>query len=124
MNIPRMIRFSFNSFQKYVFFPCKFQTLIYDSTDLQYPRIADSRTICNAYFTNSLALRPSESLGLLNDRCPFSSAHCYNITLTLIISVFCLHSLWFSYDAQNKQVLFFKWHRSDGLFEGKGVCFL
>jgi hypothetical protein len=30
----------------------------------------------------------------------------------------------FSYDSPNKQLLFFKWHRSVGLCEGRGVCFL
>jgi len=93
----------------------------------QSSKIPESQTAVtkyNSYFTYSLALRPSESLGLLYDRCPFSFAHCHNITLTWMIPVFCLHSMWFSYDAQNKRLLFFKWHRSVGLCEERGVCFL
>jgi len=80
-------------------------------------------TICNAYFTNSLALRPSGSLVLFSDGCPFSSAHCHNITLTLIISVFA-YTACFRTMLRIGSYYFFKWHRSVGLCEGRGVCFL
>jgi len=42
MEIPRMNQFTFNSFQKYVFFLANFKTC-YMIPQLQYPRIADSR---------------------------------------------------------------------------------
>jgi hypothetical protein len=94
--------------------------VVYDSTELQYPRIVDSGYYMCHLLTYSLVLWPSESLGFLNYR---HFVHCHHL-LTLIISVFYLHSLWFSYDVQNKLQLFFKWQRSVGLCNGKGICFL